>query len=101
MVSNFIMQALAGENITIYGNGTQSLSFRYVDDLVAGMIRMMNSRKDFTGPVNRGNPSEFTIKELAGKVIEMTGSSSTIVYEPLPVDDPLQRKPDMTWLIGN
>jgi len=93
VVSNFIMQALAGENITIYGDGNQTRSFCYVDDLVDGMVRMMNSREGFTGPVNLGNPGEFTIKELAEKVIEMTGSSSTIAYEPLPVDDPLQRKP--------
>ena len=93
VVSNFIVQALRGDDITIYGDGTQTRSFCYVDDLVEGMIRMMNSRDGFTGPVNLGNPGEFTMLELAEKVIALTGSSSKIVHEPLPADDPTQRKP--------
>lgn len=93
VVSNFIVQALKGEDITIYGDGTQTRSFCYVDDLVEGMIRMMNSREGFTGPVNLGNPGEFTMLELAKKVIALTGSKSRIVYQPLPQDDPTQRKP--------
>ncbi|MFW5695797.1 MAG: UDP-glucuronic acid decarboxylase family protein [Alkalispirochaeta sp.] len=96
VVSNFIMQALAGEDITIYGDGSQTRSFCYADDLIDGMIRMMNSRPEFVGPVNIGNPGEFTIKELAEKVIELTGSTSQLVYRPLPEDDPLQRKPDIS-----
>ena len=92
VVSNFIVQALKGEDITIYGDGQQTRSFCYVDDLIEGMIRMMNS-KDFTGPVNLGNPGEFTILELAQKVLELTGSDSKLVYMPLPGDDPTQRKP--------
>lgn len=93
VVSNFIVQALKGEDITIYGDGTQTRSFCYVDDLVEGMIRMMNSRDGFTGPVNLGNPQEFTMLELAEKVINLTGSRSKIVHKPLPQDDPTQRKP--------
>lgn len=93
VVSNFIMQALQGENITIYGNGEQTRSFCYVDDLIDGMIRMMNSRDGFTGPVNIGNPGEFTMKQLAYKVIELTGSKSQLIYQPLPQDDPTQRQP--------
>lgn len=93
VISNFIMQALRGEDITVYGDGSQTRSFCYVDDLIDGMIRMMNSREDFTGPVNLGNPKEFTIVELAKKVIQLTGSSSKLVYKPLPKDDPKQRKP--------
>jgi UDP-glucuronate decarboxylase len=93
VVSNFIIQALRGEDITIYGDGSQTRSFCYVDDLIEGMVRLMNSRNGFTGPVNIGNPGEFTIKELAEIVIELTGSHSKMVYEPLPSDDPLQRKP--------
>ena len=93
VVSNFIVQALKGEDITIYGDGTQTRSFCYVDDLVEGMIRMMNSRDGFTGPVNLGNPGEFTMLELAEKVIKLTGSESKIVHQPLPADDPTQRKP--------
>lgn len=96
VVSNFVMQALRGEDITIYGDGTQTRSFCYVDDLVEGMIRMMNSRDGFTGPVNLGNPGEFTMLELAGKIIELTGSRSRIVHKPLPQDDPVQRKPDIS-----
>lgn len=93
VVSNFIVQALKGEDITIYGDGSQTRSFCYVDDLVEAMIRMMNSRDGFTGPVNLGNPGEFTMLELAKKVIELTGSKSKIIYLPLPQDDPTQRKP--------
>ena len=93
VVSNFIVQALKGEDITIYGDGKQTRSFCYVDDLVEALIKMMNSREDFTGPVNLGNPGEFTMLELAQKVIEQTGSKSKIVYMPLPQDDPTQRKP--------
>jgi len=96
VVSNFIMQALQGHDITIYGDGSQSRSFCYVDDLVEGLIRLMNSKEELTGPVNLGNPGELSIKELAEKVIEMTGSSSKIIYEPLPRDDPTQRQPDIT-----
>lgn len=93
VVSNFIVQALNGEDITIYGDGSQTRSFCYVDDLVEGMIRMMNSRDGFTGPVNLGNPGEFTMLELANLVIRMTGSKSKLVFQPLPQDDPKQRKP--------
>ncbi len=93
VVSNFIVQALRGENITVYGGGSQTRSFCYVDDLIEGMIRLMNSRDGFTGPVNIGNPGEFTILELAEIVIELTGTKSKIIYEPLPSDDPTQRKP--------
>lgn len=93
VVSNFICQALEGKDITIYGDGKQTRSFCYVDDLIEGMVRLMNSRDGFTGPVNIGNPGEFTIKELAEIVVNMTGSKSQIVYEPLPSDDPTQRKP--------
>ena len=95
VVSNFIVQALMGEDITIYGDGTQTRSFQYVDDLIEGMIRMMNTREDFTGPVNLGNPVEFTIRELADKVIQLTNSRSKIVWMPLPPDDPTQRQPDI------
>ena len=96
VVSNFIVQALKGEDITIFGEGKQTRSFCYVNDLIAGMIEMMNSKKDLIGPVNLGNPDEFTILELAEKVIDLIGAKSKIVYKPLPVDDPLQRKPDIT-----
>jgi len=96
VVSNFIVQALRGEDITIYGNGKQSRSFCYVDDLVEGMVRMMDSADDFTGPVNIGNTGEFTMLELAEKVIALTGSTSKIKYMPLPQDDPRQRRPDLT-----
>ncbi|MGK0412993.1 MAG: UDP-glucuronate decarboxylase [Polaribacter sp.] len=96
VVSNFIMQALQNKDITMYGDGSQTRSFQYVDDLVEGMIRLMNSRDGFTGPVNIGNPNEFTILELAQKVIELTGSSSKIIYQPLPSDDPMQRQPDIS-----
>jgi UDP-glucuronate decarboxylase len=96
VVSNFIMQALQGRDITIYGDGSQTRSFCYVDDLVEGLMRLMESDPDVTGPVNLGNPGEFSIKELAEKVVAMVGSGSKIVYEPLPQDDPTQRKPDIT-----
>ncbi len=96
VVSNFIVQALRGEDITIYGDGSQTRSFCYVDDLIEGMVRLMNSRDGFTGPVNIGNPGEFTIKQLAEIVIELTGSKSQIVYRELPQDDPTQRRPDIT-----
>lgn len=96
VVSNFIVQALRGEEITIYGDGKQTRSFQYVDDLVDGMVRMMNTRDEFLGPVNIGNPGEFTMIELAEKVIELTKSTSKIVYKPLPQDDPRQRKPDIS-----
>ncbi len=96
VVSNFIVQALQNQNITIYGDGSQTRSFCYVDDLLDGMIRLMNSGEAFTGPVNIGNPNEFTILELAEKVIRLTGSKSKIVHMPLPADDPTQRKPDIT-----
>jgi UDP-glucuronate decarboxylase len=96
VVSNFIVQALRGENITIYGDGSQSRSFCYVDDLLEGMIRLMNSREDFTGPVNIGNPNEFTMLELAEKVIKLTGTDSKIIYMPLPADDPTQRQPNIS-----
>jgi UDP-glucuronate decarboxylase len=95
VVCNFIMQALKGEDITIYGEGTQTRSFQYIDDLVEGMIRMM-ATEDFTGPVNIGNPVEFTMLELAEKVIQLTGTKSKIVHKPLPADDPKQRQPDIT-----
>ena len=95
VVSNFIMQALQGDDITIYGNGQQTRSFQYVDDLVEGMIRMMATRDEFTGPVNIGNPHEFTILQLAELVIELTHSKSNIVRMPLPPDDPTQRQPNI------
>jgi UDP-glucuronate decarboxylase len=96
VVSNFIVQALQNKDITVYGEGNQTRSFQYVDDLVEGMIRLMNSRDGFTGPVNVGNPNEFTILELAQKVIALTGSTSKIIYQALPSDDPMQRQPDIS-----
>ena len=93
VVSNFIVQALKNEDITVYGDGTQTRSFCYVDDLVEGLVRMMESRDGFTGPVNLGNPGEFTMLELAEKVIRFTGSRSKIVHRPLPQDDPTRRRP--------
>ncbi|TYA78480.1 UDP-glucuronic acid decarboxylase family protein [Seonamhaeicola marinus] len=96
VVSNFIVQALQGQDITVYGEGDQTRSFQYVDDLVEAMMRMMASRDGFIGPVNTGNPDEFTILELAQKVIELTGSKSKIIYKPLPSDDPMMRKPDIS-----
>ena len=96
VVSNFIVQALKGEDITVYGEGNQTRSFQYVDDLINGMLAMMATDDDFLGPVNVGNPGEFTILELAQKVIGLTGSKSKIIFQPLPKDDPMQRKPDIT-----
>jgi UDP-glucuronate decarboxylase len=96
VISNFIVQALKGEDITIFGNGSHTRSFQYVDDLIDGMIRMMNTRDDFTGPVNIGNPREFPIIDIAAKIIALTGSSSRIVHLPLPEDDPKQRQPDIS-----
>ena len=95
VVSYFIVQALRGEEITIYGDGSQTRSFQYVDDLVEAMVRMMATGDDFTGPVNTGNPGEFTMLELAEMVIRLTGSKSRLVFRPLPSDDPRQRKPDI------
>jgi len=96
VVSNFIVQALAGQDITIYGDGSQTRSFCYVDDLVDGLIRLMESDEQVTGPINLGNPGEFSIKELAEKVVALVGSGSKLVYEPLPQDDPTQRQPDIS-----
>jgi UDP-glucuronate decarboxylase len=96
VVSNFIVQALLGRDITMYGDGKQTRSFCYVDDLVDGLMRLMNSADNVTGPINLGNPHEFTMLELATLVIELTGSKSKIVHKPLPQDDPLQRKPNIT-----
>ena len=96
VVSNFIRQAISGESITLYGTGEQTRSFCYVDDLIDGLVRLMNSPGDVVGPINLGNPVEFTMKELAAKVIDLTGSKSDLVYEALPSDDPQQRKPDTT-----
>lgn len=95
VVSNFIVQALKGENITIYGDGQQTRSFQYVDDLVEGMVRMMNADPNFTGPVNLGNPNEFTMLQLANTIIKLTGAKSNIVFMPLPKDDPKQRQPNI------
>lgn len=96
VVSNFIVQALKGEPITLYGDGLQTRSFQYVDDLVEGMVRMMQTPKGFLGPVNLGNPNEFTMKALAETILDLTGSASKLTYEPLPQDDPLQRQPDIS-----
>ena len=96
VVSNFIVQAIEGKDITIYGDGLQTRSFCFVSDLVEGLVRLMNSDKAITGPINMGNPSEFTVKQLAEMIIGMTKSESTIVYKPLPQDDPKKRKPDIT-----
>jgi Nucleoside-diphosphate-sugar epimerases len=96
VVSNFIIQALQGKDITIYGDGSHTRSFCYVEDMVDGLILMMNSTDDFYGPVNLGNPGEFTILELAQMIIKLTKSNSRIIYRPLPADDPVQRKPDIT-----
>lgn len=96
VVSNFIVQALRNEDITIYGDGSQTRSFCYVDDLIDGMLKVMNTEEDFTGPVNLGNPSEFTMVELAEKVLRLTSSKSKMVFKPLPQDDPKQRKPDIS-----
>ena len=96
VISNFINQALNNEDITIYGDGSQTRSFQYIDDLIDGMTRMMNTDDSFTGPVNIGNPQEYTVLELANKIIDLTGSKSKIVFCPLPFDDPKKRKPDIT-----
>lgn len=96
VVSNFIVQALKGEDITIYGDGSQTRSFCYVDDLIEGMVRMMKTSSEVTGPVNLGNPGEFTIRQLAEKIIELTGSVSKLVFHELPKDDPVRRRPDIS-----
>lgn len=96
VVSNFIIQAIKHQDITIYGNGNQTRSFCYVDDLIEGMVRLMNSRKGFSGPVNVGNPQEYSIKELAEIIIRMTKSNSQLIYKDLPVDDPTNRRPDIS-----
>ena len=96
VVSNFIVQALRGENITIYGDGTQTRSFCYVDDLIEGLVRMMNTSDEITGPINVGNPNEFTIKQLAETILKMVGGKSKLVLKPLPQDDPKQRQPNIT-----
>jgi UDP-glucuronate decarboxylase len=96
VVSNFIVQALQNKDITIFGDGKQTRSFQYVSDLVEGMVRMMETGDDFTGPVNIGNPGEFTMLELAHEILDITGSKSKIVYQPLPEDDPVQRQPDIS-----
>jgi UDP-glucuronate decarboxylase len=96
VVSNFIVQALEGRDITIYGDGSQTRSFCYVDDLVDGLIRLMESDEQVTGPINLGNPGEFSIRQLAEKVVALVGSGSKLIYEPLPQDDPAQRQPDIT-----
>ena len=95
VVSNFIVQSLRGDPITVYGDGKQTRSFCYIDDLVEALVRLMNSPDSFTGPVNLGNPEEFTILELAQKVVGLTGARSEIVFKPLPSDDPVQRCPDI------
>jgi UDP-glucuronate decarboxylase len=96
VVSNFIVQALRNDAITIYGDGTQTRSFQYIDDLIEGMVKLMNSPDSFLGPVNVGNPDEFTILQLAKKVIQMTNSKSQLINMPLPQDDPIQRKPNIS-----
>jgi UDP-glucuronate decarboxylase len=96
VISNFIVQSLLDRDITVYGDGRQTRSFCFVDDLIDGLFRLMNSPEEFTGPVNIGNPGEYTILELADKIITLTGAKSTIIFKPLPQDDPLQRKPDIT-----
>ena len=101
VVSNFIVQALRGEDITIYGDGSQTRSFCYADDLIEGLVRMMDSPREITGPINMGNPVEFTIKELAEAVLRMVGGPSKLVFKLLPQDDPKQRKPDITLARDN
>ena len=95
VVSSFIVQALRGQPLTVFGDGSQTRSFCYVDDLVDGLIRLMNTPHEVTGPINLGNPGEFTMLELATKVIDLVGSDSTIEYQPLPADDPVQRRPNI------
>jgi UDP-glucuronate decarboxylase len=99
VVSNFIVQALKGEPITIYGDGKQTRSFQYIDDLLDGMIKTMDTSDDFIGPINIGNPNEFSMLELANEIIDLTGSKSKIEYRPLPADDPIQRRPDISMAI--
>lgn len=101
VVSSFIMQALTGQDVTIHGNGQQSRSFQFIDDLIVGLIRLMNTPDSFTGPVNLGNPEEITILELAEKILKLTGSRSKITFLPLPEDDPVRRKPDITLAGAN
>ena len=96
VVSNFIVQALQGQDITLFGDGSQTRSFCYVDDLIEGMLRMMETTSDVHGPINLGNPNEFTIRQLAEKVVELTNSGSKLIYQPLPSDDPTQRRPDIS-----
>jgi UDP-glucuronate decarboxylase len=96
VVSNFIVQALKGQDLTVYGEGNQTRSFQYVDDLIVGMTKMMATGDDFIGPVNVGNPDEFTILQLAEKVIDIVGSKSKIIFEDLPSDDPMQRQPNIS-----
>jgi UDP-glucuronate decarboxylase len=100
VVSNFVVQALRDEDITVFGEGHQTRSFCYVDDLVDGLMRLMETPEEVTGPVNLGNPTEFTIRQLAETVIALTGSASKIVYRPLPQDDPRQRCPDISLAMG-
>ncbi len=95
VVSNFIVQALRNEDITLFGRGEQTRSFCYVDDLIDGLISFMDNEEDFVGPVNLGNPQEFTVRELAEKIVDLTGSTSRLVYAPLPIDDPKRRRPDI------
>jgi UDP-glucuronate decarboxylase len=95
VVSNFIVQALRNNDITVYGDGSQTRSFQYIDDLLSAMTKMMATDDNLTGPINIGNPEEFTIRELAEKIIDLTGSKSKIIYKPLPKDDPVRRKPDI------
>lgn len=96
VVSNFVVQALKGQNLTIYGDGTQTRSFQYVSDLIEGMVRMMQTSDEITGPINLGNPNEISVKDLAQTIIDLTGSKSAIKFEPLPSDDPVQRQPDIS-----
>ena len=96
VVSNFIMQALKNDDITIYGDGSQTRSFQFIDDLIEGMVRMMNSDDGVLGPLNLGNPVEFTMLELASLVIQLTNSKSKLIFEPIPSDDPKRRKPDIS-----
>ena len=97
VVSNFVVQALRGEDITLYGDGSQTRSFCYCDDLIEGFVRLMSTSDDITGPMNLGNPVEFSIKQLAETVVELTGAKSNLVYEELPSDDPKQRQPDISF----
>ena len=96
VISNFIIQALTNEDITVFGDGTQTRSFCYVDDMVEGLVRMMNGPDNFIGPVNLGNPDELSILDVAKRIVKLTGSTSKIIFKPLPQDDPLQRQPDIT-----